>query len=361
MDRYILRILVRVTCLVAATCITLYVIIDFAGLIKEILENDIGPLMVLEYYIYYSLQILYAIAPMAVLLTTLITFGLLSRASEVIAAKAAGISLYRLALPAVAFGLVIAAAAAFVDFALLPAANTRQVELRAHIKGDQTTANRRRVTRQWFYSQSDDGGSYIYNYLSYRPQSQLLSRFQAFRFDADHRLTGHLYAATMQRVGAGWIMNDGWARVFDGDQVVSYDTFSEPRAIDLDQGVDFFSTEIKSSHEMNYLELRTYIDRLSRSGQRVPDLILELHNKIAVPLVSLVMVFVALPFSFRLGRQGALYGIGIALLIGVALYAVQAIFTTLGETAAIPPIAAAWSPNVLFSLLSIYLFLGVRT
>jgi lipopolysaccharide export LptBFGC system permease protein LptF len=56
-----------------------------------------------------------------------------------------------------------------------------------------------------------------------------------------------------------------------------------------------------------------------------------------------------------------LSGIGVAIVVGVVLFAVLAIFTTLGETEMIPTLVAAWSPNLLFALLSMYLFLGVRS
>ena len=131
--------------------------------------------------------------------------------------------------------------------------------------------------------------------------------------------------------------------------------------MDLAETPDFFAREIKSSKEMNYWDLRDYVERLQASGQKVPRLEMQVYNKIAMPVVSLVMVLVALPFAFRLGRQGALSGIGIAIMVGVVLFAVMAIFSTLGETQTIPTLVAAWSPNLLFALLSMYLFLGVRS
>jgi lipopolysaccharide export system permease protein len=73
------------------------------------------------------------------------------------------------------------------------------------------------------------------------------------------------------------------------------------------------------------------------------------------------MALVALPFGFRLERKGALYGLGVALVLGMAFVATYAFFTTLGTTGAIPPWVATWSPSAVFGLLSVYLFLGVRT
>ncbi len=102
--------------------------------------------------------------------------------------------------------------AALLDFTILPVTNARKAELRRVIKGHEEPAGLRRATRQWFYSQAPDGGGFIYNYLHFNPQLRLLQRFQSFRFDRQHRLTGHLYASELRLIGGSWIMLDGWAR-----------------------------------------------------------------------------------------------------------------------------------------------------
>jgi lipopolysaccharide export LptBFGC system permease protein LptF len=112
---------------------------------------------------------------------------------------------------------------------------------------------------------------------------------------------------------------------------------------------------------MGYLELRRYVEEVEGSGQAVPELRVQLQSKVAYPTLSLVMALVALPFAFLLGRQGALYGVFVSLVLGMVFLAFYASFTQLGEAGALPPIVAVWSPNVVFALLSVYLFLWVRT
>jgi lipopolysaccharide export LptBFGC system permease protein LptF len=73
------------------------------------------------------------------------------------------------------------------------------------------------------------------------------------------------------------------------------------------------------------------------------------------------MALVALPFAFRLGRRGALYGIGLSLVLGMVLIGVFAFFSTLGEIGVLPPLVAVCAPATIFAALSMYLFLGVRT
>ena len=112
---------------------------------------------------------------------------------------------------------------------------------------------------------------------------------------------------------------------------------------------------------MDFVELRDYIRDLKGSGQSVPQLEVALYNKIAYPVITLVMALVALPFAFRLGRQGALYGIGLSLVLGVVLMIFLSVFGALGENSILPPVVAVWSPSGIFAIFSLYLFLGVRT
>ena len=80
-----------------------------------------------------------------------------------------------------------------------------------------------------------------------------------------------------------------------------------------------------------------------------------------MPVICVVMALVALPFAFRMGKQGALYGIGLSLILGMVFYGVVAFFSTLGEAEKLPALVAVWSPNALFGLLALYMFLGIRT
>ena len=78
---------------------------------------------------------LYQIAPLAVLIAVLVTFGVLNRNSEIIAMKATGISIYRLVVPVVGIAAVLAVSLFLFDEYYLPQANRRQEALRNIIKG----------------------------------------------------------------------------------------------------------------------------------------------------------------------------------------------------------------------------------
>ena len=268
-------------------------------------------------------------------------------------------SLYRLAVPVVLLAMIIAATAGFLQSEVLAASNARAAQLEATIKG-QEESHRRSVTssRRWIYGK----GNRLYNFSFYDEGAHELQRLQVFQFDEAYRLTGRLMADRARYLEEGWwMLSSGWRRTWEGAEEVEFERFDEPVRYLLQETQDYFQGGLQRPEEMNYVELRDYVRELEEAGQSVPLLEVALHNKIAYPVISLVMALVALPFAFRLGRQGALYGIGLSLVMGVVLLIVLGIFTALGENAILPPLIAVWSPAALFSIFALYLFLGVRT
>ncbi len=366
LDRYIVSVFAQVLAVTVVASIGVFIVSDFTQLADEMIRNSVPLGVFLQYYPYLSLQVFYENAPVLVLVTTLITFGLLSQRNEVVAAKALGFSLFRLAVPALIAAAGVSVLCTALETSVLPASNARTVQLRDTIHGEERRGGSQLGgDPRWRFAPEADGGGYIYNYRHYDADRATLRRLQVFRFDAEHRLVRRLYAAAARHVpdahGGRWELLDAWVREFDGLTITDSRRFAGPRPIDLREPPEFFGTEVKLAEQMNRAELRRHVDQLVAAGTDVSELRMQLHHRTAMPFVNLVMALVALPFAFRLGRQGALYGIGIAIVLGLVYYMVIGIFTTLGQSDTLPPLIAAWSPNVLFAVLALYLFLGVRT
>ncbi len=356
LDRYVMRTFFKVFALVVLSGIVIYVVSDFTQRADQVLANNIGTDTVADYYKYLVLQIYYEISPITVLLTTLVSFALLSRSNEVMAVKASGVSLYRLAVPAVAAAAIVVASCAFLQATVLPASNQKVAQLKDDIRGRSGVRTYRRADRQWLFGK----GRYIYNYLRYDGERETLHRLQVFEFNERFELSGRLFADTARYVDGSWVASGTWVRVF-GASGDDYQTFPEPVVLDFPEQPEYFESELKLPTAMTYRELKEYSQEVRNSGQIAPELDVELGKKISYPAVSLIMALVALPFSFRLGRRGALYGVGVAIVVAIVFWGLLALFTTLGETGALPATVAVWTPNVLFALAALYLFLGVRS
>jgi len=112
---------------------------------------------------------------------------------------------------------------------------------------------------------------------------------------------------------------------------------------------------------MNYEQLRRYIYDLQQSGFEVVKLKVQLQKKIAFPIVTFVMGVLAIPFALSPRKRGAVAGVATAIGIAVVYTVISGLFESMGNISSLPPVLAAWSPDVIFALVGGYLVLKVPT
>ena len=359
LDRYILREFAKVLVLVLVSTFTLFVIVDYTQLARDIRANQIAFHTVLAYYRFYMFQILHWTLPITVLVSTLVTFGIMSKNNEVTALKSGGVSLYRIALPIVFIASIIAVLAYLMLDFVLPYANQRVDQLHNKIVGKGPVAVQSAQQKLWFLGKN---GRYIINFLAYDNNAKELTQVQVLEFHpTEFRLTRRVYADRATWDGRGWVFNGGWMRSFSDDGRTVFTPITAPLRLYYAERPDDFATEVKSPDQMTFAQLRRYIETIRRSGYAAEELTVKLYEKTSWPFISVVMALIALPFAFKMGRRGALYGFFIALVLGITYWGVFSIFTKFGEVGNLPGLLSAWSANILFAIAAIYLFLHVET
>ncbi|MCX5852265.1 MAG: LptF/LptG family permease, partial [Deltaproteobacteria bacterium] len=125
LDRYILREFVRVFALIIVSLVSLYVIVDFFERIRMFISNHATAHQVLTYFVYSVPMILSQMLPVTFFLSTLITFSILSTHNELMAMKASGVSLFRVAVPVIAVSVAVCIASFFLSEYVTPFANEK--------------------------------------------------------------------------------------------------------------------------------------------------------------------------------------------------------------------------------------------
>jgi LPS export ABC transporter permease LptF/LPS export ABC transporter permease LptG len=359
LDDYVMREFFVYLAMIVSTFLMLLLVFTLFELLGDILRNRISPLLVAEYLANVTPYFLYNIIPLAILLAVLVTFGLMQRSNEITAIKATGISIYRIILPVLVASILLAAGLFFFDQFYLPHANKRQDALRNEIKGKppQTYLN---PDRKWIFGEH----SSIYYYQFFDSDRDQFGKLTVFQFDpASFQLTHRVYAERAHWEGSlnRWICAQGWERNLRGPAIESYRKFDVSTFAAINEPPAYFKKEVKQSSEMDYRELRRYINDLQQSGFDVVRLRVQLQKKFSYPIVTLVMAVLAVPFSLSAGRRGAITGVAVAVGIAVVYWTVAGLFEAMGNVSQLPPVLAAWSPDLIFALLGGYLILKVPT
>ena len=365
LDEYVVREFVGMFLLVLAGFVLLMIVFTFFDLIGDILRNHIALGIVGEYLLNLTPSMLYQIAPLAVLIAALATFGVLNRNSEIVAMKATGISLYRLVIPIVSITACLAVSLFLFDQYYLPQANRRQEALRNVIKGrpPQTYLH---PEQKWIFGPKPPAGEpgSIYYYEFFDPDSNEFANLSVFEFDpSTFELTRRIFAkrAVWDADSGTWRFENGWARGIQGANVTTYRTFLETSFPEIHPGPDYFKKEDLQSQEMSFGQLDRYIRDLRQSGFDTKRLSVALWHKLAFPLIAVVMAVLAIPFALSMGRRGSLAGIAVAIAVALAYWVVDGLFGAMGNVNYLPAAMAAWSADVLFGLVGGYLLLRTPT
>jgi LPS export ABC transporter permease LptF/LPS export ABC transporter permease LptG len=378
LDRYIARQWTSNVSLVLLAFSAIFFLGEFMDLIDDFEQNHVRARTVVLYYAYHCWQIIFTVAPVAVLVGVLVTLGLLARRNEITAMKAGGISVYRAAGPVLGMGLLASLLLYGMQEWLLPRTNKEAAMHHNVIKGRPAQSSDQ-FERRWVLASDERfyNSDYVVTGDSQtralaEPSSDAGFALYGFSiYDVDPKswdLRERLYAsrAIWDPASRSYDLEQGWRRTTGTRSSFRAFGSQRVRAIGRDPGGEieppsFFKREEKPSDTMAFGELQAYIANLESKGFDVAKFKVQLQRKLAFPMVGLVMTLLAVPFSFIVARRGALYGIGIAIVIAIVYWAVLGTFEALGNNALLHPALAAWAPNLLFGAAGLYLILTLDT
>lgn len=354
LDRYVSIIYLRTTGLAFVGLLGLFYISTFIDRSDKLFKGQATTGMMVRLLGLMTPQFVYYVIPLAALLSVLVTFGALSRTSELSVMKACGISLYRVALPLLVLAVAWSGILYGLEQQILARANQRADALDAVIRGRPPHLSNP-LDRRWLVGTRGD----IYHYAYFDPIRKRLGNLVVYRPAAEGwELAGETFTPQARYVRGQWIADSGWERDFHSTQA-TWNTFAA-RPLPLEPP-SYFGAEAPLPEMMTVPELQRHITELSASGFNVAGLSVDLQRKLAFPCVTIVMTLLAIPFGLTTGKRGTLYGIGIAIVLALMYWVVGNAFDAIGKSGLLGPVMAGWAPNVLAAGSAAYLLLTTRT
>jgi LPS export ABC transporter permease LptG len=354
LDGYVLRLYLKICVLAFVGMLGIFYIATFIDLSDKLFKGQTTGGMLLAYFWFATPQFVYYVLPISALVSALVTIGVLTKTSELVVMKACGISLYRAALPLILCGVCWSGVLFALEESILGRANRRADEIRHVIRGG-SPRTFDVLNRRWVVARDGD----IYHYIYFDPRRREINGLSVYEFaTADWRLASRTFV-THAAFERGWQAREGWVRRFGEGDATSYAPFAaQPFTF---EPPSYFVTEQPDPERMTYQQLKRHISELRASGFDVVEYVVALQRKLSFPFVTVVMTLIAVPFAVTTGNRGALYGVGVGLVLALTYWVIISVFGAIGNAGLVAPVLAAWAPNILFAAGAAYLLLSVRT
>ena len=356
LDKYILKEFLRFLVITLLSFIALFLIVDFFEKIRMFLSNNASVGQMASYFVYSIPMIVSYVFPPAVLLSTLMTFSSLSKFNEITAMKANGINIYRISLPIIIFA-AIAAIFLFYFSELITPASVQKTEHIVKVEVQkQKTLGFFKQNEIWYH-----GENAVYNFKMFDVDKNIIRGVTINYLSPDFTLMTRIDAQRAEWKSDKWFFYDLLTTRFDNNNNPVLE-WSKEKVINITENQNDFKVMQKDVEKMGYFELRKYVKKIRLEGYDVTKYLVELQGKIAFPMVILIMVFIAVPFSLRSERSGGvMQSIGLGIFIGFSYWIVHAFSMSLGKSEILPVFLAAWGANILFAAVAAVLFYRVHT
>ncbi|MBV5338699.1 MAG: LPS export ABC transporter permease LptG [Deltaproteobacteria bacterium] len=354
-NRYIAQTWLRLLMLCISGFVGIYLVIDLIEKIPRFMRAGGNAGDMLQYFIWKLPEMISRTATFSVLMATLLTLGVLSRDSEIIALRSCGISLLRISLPMLTLGLFVSILLLINTELILPYsyAHTEQIEnVKIKKKSDRITFKRNNI---WFRSKS-----MILQARLFEPKTSTLSGVVVWNVDSFMNPVSRIDAAAALYREGRWTLNSTTLRNFES--AAGYAPHSA-QTIELDLKLKIGDLQVleNDADNMSIRTLKEYAENLRSGGYQAYRYLTLMHAKIASPFAALVMVLLGIPFALKNNRSGGIaMRIGTSIGIGFVYFVVNAVLLSYGRNGVLTPVVAAWGANFIFLLSGIWLSMTVK-
>lgn len=351
LDLYVLRDFFLYSLMGLTLFVGIFVVVDAIQRIDTFVDHHTSLILVLRYYAWSLPVILVQVVPLAVLLGSILALGQLRRFNEVTAMQGAGISPVRIAAPLLAAALLVAVGVYTLAEAVVPEAYRAQNRiLKVDIKGQEPDEKAGRLNVRYL----GQGG--VFYMIDYFDGAAATLRKVSVQTLTSHGIARRIDAEKAAVQDGLWRFDTGFLRTFRDSTETSV-RFKSYATSSLQEVPSDFAQPQGNPFQMNMKELRRYADRVRASGARDLKIRVDYNLRVSFPLTSLIMVLLGTSLSLRIVRGGNVaLGFGTTIFLGFTYYAFLRAGQALGYNGALPPVAAAWLGNVLFTAIGSLIF-----
>lgn len=350
-DRYLAGAILTSTLLVLAVLIALFSFVQFVDALGDVGKADYQLLDAVRYVLLSIPRQTFEVFPMAALLGTTLGLSALAADSELVAMRAAGVSVLRIVRAATQVGLVLAIAAVAIGEFVVP-----ETERLAEV--GRAEALKIRIKQQKDFGLWMRDSQAFVHVDEVLPDLTLLG-VDIYRFDERQQLTLHTHAQRGQFEEQQWRLSEVRESLLTDERVQTRRLREQIWSGSLTP--DLFKVFTVRPEGLSVVQLHRYIQHLDQNRQNTGNYALAFWQKLVSPLATVVMMVLAIPFVFGSQRSG---GIGarlfVGIMIGLAFFVFSRGFGFFGLLYGVPALLGAAMPTLLFLAAALIMLRRVR-
>ncbi|MEX2351421.1 MAG: LptF/LptG family permease [Balneolaceae bacterium] len=352
LDRYIIFRLLTMTLMVVAVLIAIFILIDFSENSDEFADRG-APLSLIwsEYYVNYIPEMIRLITPVAIFVACLFLAGQMTERLEIVAIKASGISLYRLAVPFLTFGVMAALLISLLDAFLIPKSNSERIAFEREFLDDRTD----QIDQGEMYRQESPGT--ILHIDHYDPNTHIGYRMTFLEME-DGEISAMTTAPRMEWTDSleVWSLNLARKREFDDQGYTDTNLGNIELQMQIQPGD--LSRHSSDIYQLTWHEAVEYIASIRRIGAGEISLPrVQFYGRVAYPASILIVTLIGFALASEQRKGGKGFNIAAGLAISFIYLAMMKVIEPFGAAGSIDPLHAALFPHLFFLVIGITLLI----
>lgn len=346
LDKYILKQVIAVFIMGVLVFTSIIFASDtFITLIKQISKYGIPFKIAFMIIILHLPSVFVMTIPMGVLLSTVMTLNSLSLSSEITVMRACGIGLNRIAKPIFIFAIVMSLASFFINETIVPVMTKQATDLALYAFGQKNIPEGK---ENFTFKEVKDGGTLKRLFYVGDCTDGVLHNITVLDASKENSIQ-ILQAKEGKTSTEGWHFQKGAIYTITDKENLNTTLFNDTN---IKFGMDLSKEmEKNQAEERNFIELAKYIIDENR-----PELRIDLYDKIALPLTTVVLVLIGVPLAITPPRVRYNRGFLFSILIIFAYYLIRALSISFGEAGSLIPVLAAFMPNIILTIIGIGLY-----
>ena len=319
-------------------------------MVELIIVKQVATIKVIKLLLYKLPDVMVESFGVGVLFSTILSLTELVKNNEFTAMRMGGIGLHRIMAPLLVLAILISGGTYFINEEVVPWTNHRSENIMRRIILQQGIPT---LQEGVFFKGVEDRYLYI-NEID--RQDGILKDIIVYELKDEKKYPRMITAKRGYFKNKVWYLKEGKIQKFDQQGGITYQSEFKNFEINVNQDLDNFYGEQKTTAEMSRKELRKDIKTFKKSGLKVDSLVVDYHRKLATPFASLIFVLIGAPLSIK-SDKGKVFGIIASIIIILLYYIFMSLCRSLGGNGLLHPVLAAWLPNFVFAVVGLGLLI----